>query len=72
MSTLTRDQVNDVMRRHNDHWPADTKFGPAEVRDYAKYLRAAADSPDANYDDNLIQAADLDALVDRTEQQAAA
>lgn len=69
MPILTRDQVNEVMTRHNDHWPPDTFFGHAEVREYARYLRAAADWPDVNREDNLTQAAALEHLVDHAEQE---
>jgi hypothetical protein len=69
---LTRDEVNEVMGRHNDRWPADNDFSPTHVREYAKYLRGAADFPGADYNDNMVQAAELDALVDRIEQEEAA
>jgi hypothetical protein len=64
---LTRDQVNEVMARHHDHWPADNHFSPTDVREYAKYLRYTAEDAGAGYTDNMVQAAELDLLVDRSE-----
>lgn len=69
MSTLTREAVDEVMRRHGTTW-GDNTFSAAEVRAYAKYLRYAADSPGADYTDNMVHAAELDLLVDRIEAVA--
>jgi hypothetical protein len=66
MEELTRDQVNEVMRKHNDDWPPDADFSATDVREYAKYLRYAAS--DDHYVDNMVQAAELDLLVDKAEE----
>lgn len=69
MGTLSRDQVDEVMRRHGTTW-GDNDFSAADVRAYAKYLRFAADFPTADYTDNMVHAAELDLLVDRVEASA--
>jgi hypothetical protein len=66
-TTLTIDAVNEIMAKHNDFWHPDSVLSNEDVRQYARYLRFAAQEPDADYDDNMVQAAELDLLVDRAE-----
>ena len=47
MPALSREQVDEVMRRHGTTW-GDNVFSAAGVRAYAKYLRGAAEFPGAD------------------------
>jgi hypothetical protein len=67
MTGVTIDQVNEVMRRHNDFWHPESVLSNEDVRQYARYLRFAAADPGVHYADNMVQAAELDLLVDRAE-----
>lgn len=62
---LGREAVDEVMRRHGTTW-GDNDFSATAVREYAKYLRFAADFPGADYIDNMVHSAELDLLVDRS------
>jgi hypothetical protein len=75
MTPIPRNELNAVMAEHGDHWPADADLSPQAVREYAQYMRTAAQDPDwpnlspADRASNLAQADALDALVDRIEAQ---
>jgi hypothetical protein len=66
-TTLTIDAVNEIMQRHNDFWHPDSEFSNEDVRQYARYLRYIAADAGDGYTDNMVQAAELDLLVDKAE-----
>lgn len=69
-TAVTAAQVNEVMQRHNDFWSPEADIDNEAVRQYARYLRFAAREPGADYDDNMVQAAELDLLIDQIEANA--
>jgi hypothetical protein len=73
---IPRAELNDIMTKYNDHWPADGACNTEDVRGYATYMVRAAEDPQwlylsaADRAANLAQAAEMVALVDRIEAAA--